>query len=146
MRASSASSPLSRDERVEQRLVAGERRAALLELAEHDAGAGPARAGRERQPPEQRVEQRRLAAAVRPDDREPLAPAHLEVERAEPERAPLDDGVLEADDDVAAARRRREPEPQLPRLVRLLDGVEPPSFFANAFFTSFDFFFLRPCP
>ena len=72
--------------------------------------------------------------------------AHLEVERAEPERPALDDRPLEPDDDVAAPRRGREPELELPRLVRLLDPLELPSFFANAFFTSFDFFFLRPWP
>ena len=147
MRASSGGSPLASTNAVEQRPVAGERLAALLELAEDDARPGPARARGERQPPEQRVEQRRLAAAVRPDEREPVAPRDLEVDRPEPERAALDDRLLEPDDDVAAPRRRREPEPQLPRLVRLLDRARAfASFFANAFFTSFVFFFLRPCP
>ena len=111
-------------EDVEQRLRPRQRGAILLELAEDDARAEPARAGGERQPAEQRVEQRRLAAAVRPGDREPVAPADGEVERAEPEGAALDDRVLEPDDDLAAARRRRERELELPRLVRLLDGLD----------------------
>ena len=79
---------------------------------------------RERQPAEQRVEQGRLAAPVRPGDRDAVAPADGEIERSEPEGAPLDDSLLEPHDRLAAARRRRERELELPRLVRLLDGLD----------------------
>ena len=41
----------------------------------------------EREPSEQRQQQRRLARAVRPHDRDPLAPPDLEVDRAERERS-----------------------------------------------------------
>ena len=88
---------------------------------------GPAQRepSRERHATEQRVEQRRLPAPVRADDGDPLAPADLDVERAEGEGASADERALEPDDDVAAARGRREPEAELPRLVRLVDRVEP---------------------
>ena len=38
--------------------------------------------------PEQRVDERGLARPVRAEDRDPLGPAHLEVDRPEPERRP----------------------------------------------------------
>ena len=95
--------PGSGDEAVEQRARAVEGRAGLVELAEDDRRPDPARAARERQPAEQRVDQRRLAGAVRPDDREPLAEAELEVERAEAERPALDDRAGELGDQAAAA-------------------------------------------
>src|SRR5204863_172702 len=66
------------------------------QLAEHDAGAGRQATRREGQPPEHDVDQGRLAAAVRPGDRDPVAPAERQVERAQRERAALGDGVLEA--------------------------------------------------
>ena len=112
-------------EDLEQRLRSRQRGAVLPELAEDDARAEPAAAGSERKPAEQGVQQRRLAAAVRPGDGEPVAPADREVERPEPEGAALDDRVLEANGDLATARRRRERELELPRLVRLLDGLDP---------------------
>ena len=46
-------------------------------------------------PAEQRVEQRRLAAAVRPDDADPLGPADRQVDRTEGEVAPLDHRPVE---------------------------------------------------
>jgi hypothetical protein len=84
----------------------------------------PTSSRRERQPPEQRVEERRLAASIQPDECEPLAPRDLEAHRPEAERSTLDDRLLEPHDDVAAPGGRREPEPQLPRLVRLVHAVE----------------------
>src|SRR5947207_426312 len=47
------------------------------------------------------------------------------VDRPGPDGAALDDRVLEADGDLATARQRRERELELPRLVRLLDGLDP---------------------
>src|SRR5262249_34634405 len=111
-------------EDLEQRLRPRERGAVLLELSGHDARPDPAAAGCEREAAEHRVEQRRLAAPVRSGDRDAVSPADGEVERAEAERAALDDGVLESDCDLAAARRRRQRELELPRLVRLLDGLD----------------------
>src|SRR5581483_8313857 len=84
----------------------------------------PARAHRERQPAEQRIEERRLAAAVRADDREAVADMEVDVDRPEAERAALDHRALEPGDHVAAARAGHEPEAELPRLVRLLDDGE----------------------
>ena len=80
------------------------------QLAEDDRRPDPARAARERQLAGQRANQRRLAGAVRPDDGEALAEVELEVERAEPERAALDDRARELGDQSpprAAPRRTR---------------------------------------
>src|SRR4029079_17127816 len=96
----------------------------LLELAEHDRGADPALALYERQPAKERIEERRLAAPRRADDRKPLAPEELEVDRADAERPTLGDRLAEPHDDVPAPNRRREAELQLPGLVRLLDRGE----------------------
>ena len=57
--------------------------AGLVHLADDHAGADPPAAVHERQVAEQRVQQRGLARAVRPDDRHPLRPRDLEVDRAE---------------------------------------------------------------
>ena len=84
----------------------------------------PAHAFDEREPAEQGVEQGRLAAPVRPDERDTIAPRDFEVERTKSERAALDHSVFEPDDDVAAARSRCQTEPQLPRFVRLLDALD----------------------
>ena len=75
--------------------------------------------------PQQRAQQRRLARAVRPDDGDPLGPPHLEVDRPEDEVAASDHRRVEPHHDVAAARRLRELEPEVPSLPRLLDHVEP---------------------
>src|SRR5206468_12783061 len=80
---------------------------------------------RERQLAEQRLEKRGLPASVRADDRDPVAPADLEVDRAEPEGAALDDRRLEPRDHVAASPVRAELEVQLPRLERLLHPLQP---------------------
>ena len=97
----------------------------MRQLAEDDPGAEPAPSLGERQAAQQGVEQRRLAAPVRAEHRDAFGPGELEVERAEPKRAALDDGALEPHDDIAAALARREVEPQLPGLVRLVDALEP---------------------
>src|SRR5437763_2585549 len=111
-------------EGVEQH-AARELGALLRHLAEDDARAEPAAALAERDTADQGVEQRRLAAAVRAQHSDAFGPGELEVDRAEPKRAPLDDSVLEPHDDVAAALGRRQVEPQLPGLVRLVDPLEP---------------------
>ena len=70
-------------------------------------------------------QQRGLAGAVRADDGEPVLPCHLEVDRAEPERAELDHRLIEPGDHVAAAGGRLQLELELPRLPRLVDDLEP---------------------
>ena len=135
-------------ERVQQRLRAGEAAPRLVELAEHDARPDVARSRGQRHLAEQRVEDRRLAAPFGPVESDALAPVEPEVERAEPEAPALDDRALEPRDD-------RRP-------LRLADrermwsshgsyGFSTRSRRArassrSAFFTSFDFFFLRPWP
>src|SRR5207253_1535747 len=111
-------------ERLDERLVDREAGSRLLELAEDDAFACGSRAGRERQLARERPEQRRLAASVRPGDREALAAAEVGVDRTEAEAPALDDRMLEPDDEIAAAARRIELELELPRLERLLDVVD----------------------
>src|SRR5207302_709673 len=112
-------------ERVEHALVAGVLTAGLVHLADDDTGPQVATARRQREGAEQGVEQRRLATAVGSDDRDPFLPGDFKRDGAEDERAPLDDGVFEAGDDVAAAGRRGEREPELPPLPGLLDDIEP---------------------
>ena len=80
--------------------------ALLRQLAEQDGVADDASAGGERDAADHCVEQRRLAAAVRPDDRQAVGPPELKVERPEPERPALDDGALEPGDDIAAPTLR----------------------------------------
>src|SRR6185503_8657901 len=110
-------------ERLDQHLAFGKERSSLSDLTEDDRRTDSPFAGDQRQPPEQGLDQGRLPASVRACDREALAPAHVEVDRPQPERAALDDGSFECDDDVAGPARRREIELQLPRLPRLLDPV-----------------------
>src|SRR5262245_27836073 len=81
--------------------------------------------GGERQPSRDDVDERRLPAAVGADERKPLHPAEREAERAERQGSALDDCVLEPQNHVAGARPGRERNAQLPRLVRLLDALEP---------------------
>src|SRR5204862_7433473 len=62
---------------------------------------------------------------LRPAGGARVAPAGREVARPEPEGPPLDVRLLGPHHDLAAARRRRERELDLPRLVRLPDGLDP---------------------
>ena len=95
--------------------VTAERRPAPCgELAENDARTDPTAAGGERQLPEQRVEQRRLAGTVASlRTATPVAVAELEVDGAEPEAVPLDDCS-------ARASRRHRPRGEW---VRARGGV-----------------------
>src|SRR4051794_28706349 len=81
-------------------------------------------AGRQGHSAEHGLEERRLARSVGADDCQPILPAHLQIQRTQPERAALDDGMVEADDDVAAARRGRESEVEVPSLPRLLGDLQ----------------------
>ncbi len=105
--------------------------APLADLAHDDAGPRPLRARDERQPAEERGQQRRLARAVAPDDGQPVAPRHLERHRTEPEAGvavdprALDDRVGQPGHDVAAPAGVRDREPQVPALPGLVDGLEP---------------------
>ena len=82
----------------------------------------PAASGRR---PRSAVDQRRLAAAVRPDERDPLAPRQLEVERAEHEAPAPQLGALEARGHVARALAAAEAQLQLPAPPRLVHLLEP---------------------
>src|SRR5215213_1073727 len=113
----------ARREAVHERLRA-ECVSPLIELADHRARTEPSFAARQRQPAEQTLEERRLAAPVRPRQRNPLARAKDQVDRAEPEGAPRYDRRIEPCDDVASARRGGQGQPQIPRLPRLVDPLE----------------------
>src|SRR5215208_277731 len=113
----------ARREAVHERLRA-ECVSALIELADHRARTEPPFAAHQRQPAEQSLEERRLAAPVRPRHRNPLASAEHQVERAEPEGAPRQDRRIEPRDEVASARRRRQGQPEIPRLPGLVDPLE----------------------
>src|SRR5215468_7305803 len=113
---------LAREQR--EQLAAGELAALLRQLAEHYARTGPQVTRLERQPSEQDVDQRRLAAPVRAGYREPVRPADREVERPEGEITPAGDRVLETQHQVAAPPCGGQRNPQLPRLVGFLGLVE----------------------
>src|SRR5207249_11704516 len=102
----------------------GQLGALLCQFPEHDARPDPEPAGRELHPPEQHFDEGRLTAAVAADDRQPVCPAELEVDRPEGERAALDDRLLEPQDDVTAPLPHGQRDPQVPGLVRLLDPFE----------------------
>src|SRR5919198_2738451 len=110
-------------EGVDERVIDGEARPCLVQLAEDDAASDlpPARGKRKR--PGERAEERGLAAAVSPEDGHAVTAVELEVERPEPEAAALDDCLFESDNQLAARGRRLQLEPQLPRLERLLRAV-----------------------
>ncbi len=105
-----------RGERVEQRLVAEQRRPRLLDLADDHAGTQRRRSGIRMQSSEQQRDQRGLPAAVRPDQRHPITDAEVEVDRTQPERTTLDHGVSSGRHHIAAAARRGDRQAQLPRL------------------------------
>ena len=65
------------------------------------------------------------------DDREPVAPGELEVERAEPERRRARPPLRRAERRRRRCASRRELEPKLPRLVRLVDRLEPVELLAD---------------
>jgi hypothetical protein len=65
-----------------------------------------------------------LPGAVGPEDRETLAVSQLEIERPQPEAVALDDRLLEASDDVAAAALRGQLQLELPGGPRLLDPLD----------------------
>ncbi len=79
----------------------------------------------EREPAEQRLQQRCLARAVVALDQHPVAPVQLQAHGPEPEGTAHDHGIGEHGDDLTAARRRAEAEPQLPLLARLGYRFEP---------------------
>ena len=82
-RASATSSPVAARNASSSDSEPANAGARLVHLAHDDAGAHPPLPGRERQAAEEREQQRRLAAAVGADDGHALAPADLEVDRAE---------------------------------------------------------------
>ena len=96
------------DKAVEQGSRGVEGRPGLVELAEANRRPDPQRAAGERQPAEQRLDQRGLARAVRPDDGEAVTEAKLEVDRPEAERPTLDNRTSELRDQAAAAIGRSE--------------------------------------
>ena len=112
-------------ERVQHGLGGREPGPRLVQLAHDDAGTHPPGARRERHSAEQRAEERRLAGAVRPEDRDALGPSDLEVEGTETERAALDHGAVEPEHHCAAPGCGRELEVELPPLPRLVHDLEP---------------------
>ena len=66
-----------RDEGLEQSLVPGKDARALRKLSHDDTGPDRAAARRQRQLPEQRLEQRRLAGPISAEEREPVSTAKL---------------------------------------------------------------------
>jgi hypothetical protein len=111
------------DEGADEGEVRLQERALLGEPADHNARPDPSCPRRRVELAEQGVEQRRLARAVRSLDRDPLAPRDVEVDRAEPERAALQDRLIQFEHGLSGPARGREREPQRPRLRRLLDLV-----------------------
>ena len=124
-RASLGAEPGRVVEPVDQRAAVEELAAGLVELADDHARPEPLRSRREREPAQQRCEERRLARAVGPDDRDALGPRHRHVDRPESEVAPFDDRGRQPGDVVAAAFGTSDGEVELPSLPRLLDHVEP---------------------
>ena len=112
-------------ERAQQRRRPVEPVARLLDLADDHARTDRASPGDQLGAAQQHVDQRRLARAIGADECDPLAGTDEEVDRAQLERAAAGDGAVETGDDVAAASRRRHLQPQLPRLPRLVDGLQP---------------------
>src|SRR5215211_3416 len=76
-------------EAVEQPLVARKRARSLRQLAEHRSRSQTALAGAQGKLAEQRLQHGGLAGAVPAEDREPVAVAELDVDRADPKRAAL---------------------------------------------------------
>ena len=86
---------------------------------------------RERRPaasgisPSSALDQRGLAAAVVAGDRDPVAPGHRQVDRAEPEPVAGDLGPVERRHHGGRLRARGDRVAQLPLLARLLHHVQP---------------------
>src|SRR5439155_22287549 len=98
----------------------------LAQLSEHDGWTDPARAFGERHLAEQRADQRRLAGAVRTDDRKPVAAVQLERDGPEPERAAVDHRSGELDNQPGRrswSRLELQP-PGRPRLLHLVQPLE----------------------
>ena len=115
-----------RHEHVEQRRALGvEQPTGLVDLADHHAGAEVPHALVEREPAEQRADERGLAAAVVADDGDALGPADRQRDRAEREPATPHDGPVESGDHRAGARRGGDLELELPALPRFVDDLQP---------------------
>src|SRR5262249_4533762 len=105
----------------------------LREIAELDVVADPALAGGERLDAGEQLDERGLAGAVRPDERDALAALEREVEPiVDDELAVALAGLAELEDRPAAARRGREADVELLRprrdfqpldLLELLDAT-----------------------
>ena len=107
-------------ERLEERPSADEVRSRLLDLSDHHIRSGADRTLDRIEASEQQRQQRRLAAAVPTDDRHPIAEVHREIDRPQPEAAPLDHRPCRPGDDITAAADVGDREPQLPGVARLL--------------------------
>ena len=112
-------------ERVDQLLGAEEAPAGLVDLTDPHGRPERRRPLVERDPAEQAAEQRRLAGAVGPGDRQPVAPVDLQVHRAERELAAADDRAAQGGDDGAGPRCGGDLHPQLPLLAGLLHDLQP---------------------
>src|SRR4029077_7496803 len=97
----------------------------LGEVAELRVRVGLVRAGARRQLPGEQAQQRRLARAVRADDRDLLRALEFHVRVAE-DVAPgfvAERGVAQAHERAARVRRRRELEADRARLARQHDAL-----------------------
>ena len=97
----------------------------LVELTDDDPRAELAAAAGQRHRPENRTQDGRLAAAVRPEHGQAIRPRELEVERSEPKLALLQNRALKARNDLPTAALGRQAEVQLPRFVGFFHAVEP---------------------
>src|SRR5713101_3898407 len=95
-----------------------------MEGADHNAGTRPLPPLAEGQPPEGRWAQSALSRAVRTGDGHSLAPADLDVNRAEAEIASAHDCVFEPGHNHPRSGRLVDGETKLPALPRLLHRLE----------------------
>ena len=94
-------------------------RSSLLEATQLHRRTDALSARCQRDLTQQRAEQRGLAAAVRPDDHDPLAVVDLQRDRPQTKRAERYHRVAQAGHQRAAAWRGSDRHPQVPRLARL---------------------------
>ena len=121
-RACSTDSSVRCPHRVQQGARA--RGAVLAEVADDHPRPEPDGALLRAQLAGQQPEQGRLAGAVRPGQGQAVAPAQLQVDRAEPEAAPPHGRPGQASNDLAAAPAGLERQAQVPALPGLLGVAE----------------------
>src|SRR5690348_9514177 len=99
--------------------------ARLLDLADDHTESQPMRSGLQWDPSQEGSEQGGLTRTVRSENRDPLRPPDLQIDRSEREVAPSDHRAGEPRHDRSGTGRGRDFEAEVPRLPRLLDDIEP---------------------